>query len=70
MSHIQLFDTVALLQSLPEYNLQKGQVGSVVMVHNNTHFEIEFVDASGHTLAICTLPAADLLLRYEASVSD
>jgi len=66
-----LYDTVALLKSLPEYNLQKGQVGSVVMVHDDAHFEVEFIDASGHTLALCILSASDLLLlRYEAAMHN
>jgi hypothetical protein len=71
MSHIKLYDTVALLKPLPEYNLQKGQVGSIVMVHDDSHFEVEFIDASGHTLALCILSAGDLLLlRYEAAMHN
>jgi len=40
---LQEFDTVALLQDLPEQKLQTGQTGAVVYVHSGGEaFEVEF----------------------------
>jgi hypothetical protein len=70
MSQFKLYDVVALLKPLPEYNLQKGQVGSVVMVYDDTHVEVEFVDRVGNTIALCTLEISKLLLlHYESSLA-
>ena len=45
MKEIKLFDSVALLEDLPEENLRRGQVGTVVEIYKNGEaFEIEFVD--------------------------
>lgn len=68
MSEFKLYDLVALLQPLSEYNLPKGQVGTIVMLYDKSHAEVEFIDRSGYTLALCTLNTSQLLLlHYEAS---
>jgi hypothetical protein len=47
---IKLLDVVALTVDLPEYNLWRGQIGTVVEVlRNGTAFEVEFSDRSGRT---------------------
>jgi hypothetical protein len=44
----KLLDIVALTTDLPEYNLLRGQVGTVVeLLANGTAFEVEFSDACG-----------------------
>ena len=41
----KLLDVVALLVDLPQYNLMRGQVGTIVeILANGTAFEIEFSD--------------------------
>jgi hypothetical protein len=43
---LKLLDVVALTVDLPEYNLWRGQVGTVVeMLAGGTAFEVEFSDA-------------------------
>jgi len=47
---IKLFDVVALTVDQPEYNLARGQVGSVVeLLKNGAAYEVEFSDRDGRT---------------------
>lgn len=68
MREIKLFDTVALLEDLPEENLWRGQVGAVVEVYNDGEaFEVEFVDTNGKTYGLLALhPNQIILLRHES----
>lgn len=66
-SSIKLLDVVALLNDLPEKDLYKGQVGTVVEILAHGVYEIEFVDKGGQTYAMETLKEKQiLLLHYEA----
>lgn len=48
MSNAKLLDVVALTVGLPQYDLQRGQVGTVVeTLANGTAFEVEFSDRDG-----------------------
>jgi hypothetical protein len=69
MRKIKLFDTVALLEDLPEENLWRGQVGAVVEVYNDGEaFEVEFVDTSGHTYGLLALRAGQVMLLCHESI--
>jgi hypothetical protein len=57
-------DVVALTVDLPREGLKRGQVGTVVAVYSPTDFEVEFVDARGHTFALTTLKADQLLVLH------
>ena len=48
---MKLLDTVALLESLPNFNLSRGQVGTVVDVHEPGAFEID-VDTQDYAYAL------------------
>ncbi len=52
---IELLDTVALLEDLPERNLKEGEVGTVVEILAPDVFEIEFSDDEGQTYAMFAL---------------
>ncbi|MBD2146568.1 DUF4926 domain-containing protein [Sphaerospermopsis sp. FACHB-1194] len=44
----QLLDIVALTVDLPEYNLLRGQVGTIVeLLADSAAFEVEFSDSNG-----------------------
>ncbi len=62
----QILDVVALTSDLPEVNLRRGQVGTVVEVLNGGGaFEVEFCDRAGRTYASLGLrPDQVMLLRY------
>ena len=67
MREIKLFDTVALLEDLPEENLRRGQVGTIVeILADSKAFEVEFADRNGRTYESLGLrPEQIILLRYE-----
>lgn len=55
---ISELDVVVLTRNLPEYGLEAGDVGTVVMVHQErAGYEVEFMTLTGETLAVVTLPA-------------
>lgn len=63
---IKLLDVVALIEDLPEHELQRGQVGTVVEELAPGVFEVEFSDSEGRTYALLALKAGQLLvLHYE-----
>ena len=63
---IELLDVVALTDDLPERDLQRGQVGTVVEELAPGVFQVEFSDDNGRTYATLALPADRLmLLRYQ-----
>ena len=58
MPMIQELDTVILTRDIPEQKLRKGDLGAVVLVHQDgAAYEVEFVTLGGETLAVVTLPA-------------
>ena len=64
---IKLLDVVALTVDLPEHNLWRGQVGTVVeMLAGGTAFEVEFSDREGRTYESLGLrPEQIMVLHYE-----
>lgn len=67
---IKLLDIVAVLEDKPEAGLVSGQVGTVVEVHSPDAFEVEFLDATGRTVALVELRREEVLvLRGEAAVA-
>jgi hypothetical protein len=49
-------DIVILTQDLPEQDLQAGDIGTIVMAHQDgAAFEVEFCTLDGETVAIETL---------------
>jgi hypothetical protein len=80
MKKIKLFDTVAIINSLPLerltlvklndifiQNLPPGQVGTVVEVYQgaeNCQYLVEFADTQGREYAMATLRADELLVLY------
>lgn len=63
---VKLLDVVALMDDLPERELQRGQVGTVVEVLAPDVYEVEFTDNDGRTYAELAVKADKLLvLHYE-----
>jgi len=55
---IQELDTVILARDMPSQKLRQGDLGTVVLVHQDgAAYEVEFVTLGGETLAVVTLPA-------------
>ncbi len=53
-SMIREHDLVALTCDLPADGLQAGDVGTVLHLHNDAAYEVEFVTWSGETVAVLT----------------
>ena len=66
-NQIKLLDVVALTADLPEYNLSRGQVGTVVeILAGGTAFEVEFSDRNGRTFESVGLrPDQIMVLHYD-----
>ncbi|MEL6319847.1 MAG: DUF4926 domain-containing protein [Cyanobacteria bacterium J06626_14] len=66
-SNAKLLDVVALTVNLPQYDLWRGQVGTVVeMLANGTAFEVEFSHRDGRTYESVGLrPEQIMVLRFE-----
>ncbi|MCX6029004.1 MAG: DUF4926 domain-containing protein [Chloroflexi bacterium] len=64
---IRLFSIVALTVDLPEHNLWRGQVGTVVeTLARGKAFEVEFCDNEGRTYESLGLrPDQIMVLHYE-----
>jgi hypothetical protein len=71
-STIKMLDVVALTVDLPEYDLWRGQVGTVVeILANGDAFEVEFSDRSGRTYeSLGLLPEQVMVLYFEPTVSN
>lgn len=52
-------DTVVLERDLPEYGLQRGDLGAIVHVHEQV-LDVEFVRLSGETQAVVQLSPSDI----------
>jgi hypothetical protein len=61
---IELLDTVALLEDLPQRNLKKGEVGTVVEILAPDVFEVEFSDDDGQSYAMFALRENQLMVLH------
>ena len=63
---IQLLDVVALIEVVPEHDLYRGQVGTVVEELAPTVYEVEFSDTDGRTYALAPIRTSQCLkLHYD-----
>ena len=53
---------VALTSDVPEKNLRRGQVGTVVEMLAPGVVEVEFSDQDGNTYAMCAVSESNLLI--------
>lgn len=69
---IELLDVVALTIDLPEQNLWRGQVGTVVeILADGAAFEVEFSDRQGRTYESLGLrPEQMMVLHFEPANPD
>ena len=67
---IKLLDVVALTVDLPECNLWRGQVGTVVeILAGGSAFEVEFSDRQGRTYESLGLRPDQLMVLHYDSLS-
>ncbi len=62
---IEIYDVVAILEDMPEKNLRRGCVGTVIEILAAGVFEVEFSDKRNElTYAIVALNESQLLKLY------
>ena len=66
--NVKLLDVVALTEDLPEKDLCRGQVGTVVELYKDEAAEVEFVDNEGQTYALTAVPLGSLLVLIDEPV--
>ncbi len=70
-NQINLLDVVALIVDLPEYNLVRGQVGTIVeILANGKAFEVEFSDRDGRTFESLGLRADQFMVLHFERMSS
>jgi len=53
---IKELDTVVLNTDLPENGLERGDIGTVVLIHENRKgYEVEFMTLDGETMGVVSL---------------
>jgi hypothetical protein len=53
---VQELESIVLTTDLPEYGLERGNIGTVVLVHrHDAGYEVEFVTLDGETVAVVSL---------------
>jgi len=69
MPDFKLLDVVALTENLPDKNLNRGHVGTIVEILDSSTYEVEFSDNQGKAFAVTAIKADKLmLLSYQAAV--
>jgi hypothetical protein len=64
-THIELLDTVAVRDDIPDLGLTAGEVGAVVEVlGDGDAFEVEFCDDSGQTYGLHTLRSSQIIALH------
>jgi hypothetical protein len=61
---IKLLDTVALIDDLPERQLKRGEVGTVVEILAPDVFEVEFSDDEGRTYSQLALRTDQIIVLH------
>lgn len=63
-------DVIALLEDLPQHNLKRGQVGTIVEEWEPGVFEVEFADTHGVAYAMVALRAGQIMLLHWQSTEQ
>jgi len=61
---MEILDVVALMTNLPQENLCRGQVGTIVEVYEPGVFEVDFLDLEGKTYGLAMLHQEQLIKLY------
>ena len=68
---IKELDQIVLKENLPAYGLQSGDIGTVVLIHQNGKgYEVEFVALDGETIAVVSLFANQVRSIKEREIAN
>ena len=70
-SKIKLLDVVALTQDVPEHNLKRGDIGTVVeILSNGEAYEVEFSDDNGQMYKCLSFRASQLQVIHDDPIFE
>ena len=68
---IKLLDVVALTRDIPEHNLKRGEVGTVIeILSNGEAYEVEFSDDNGQMYKCLSFDAPQLKVIHQEPISE
>ncbi|QLE56875.1 DUF4926 domain-containing protein [Nostoc sp. TCL26-01] len=67
---MKLLDVVALTEDLPELELYRGQVGTIVDEYEPGVFEVEFSNLTGQAYAVETLNSSQIMILYHQPIGE
>lgn len=68
---IKLLDVVALTHDIPEHNLKRGEVGTVVEIFSNGDaFEVEFSDCNGQMYESLSFRPSQLMVLHHEPIQE
>jgi len=68
---INELDSVVLKENINKHNLVKGDIGTVVLVHDNEEgYEVEFITRDGETFAVTTLFPFQIRKIHEMEIAN
>lgn len=70
MHKYNLLDVVVLLEDIPEENLQRGNVGTLVEILGEDAWEVEFVDDEGYTYGLLPLRESQMVALVKVPRTD
>jgi len=65
MIKTELYDVVELLVDLPQIGLKSGQLGTIVEIHNDNAYEVEFSNSDGETLGFLALKTEQFIVVWK-----
>jgi hypothetical protein len=70
MVQLKLLDIIALTENLPQHNLQRSQVGTIVEILAPNIYDIDFSNNNGQTYALLPLHHSQLLKLHHNPTSE
>jgi ATP-dependent exoDNAse (exonuclease V) alpha subunit len=68
---INELDSIVLKENINKHNLVKGDIGTVVLVHDNEEgYEVEFITLDGETFAVTTLFPSQIRKIHEMEIAN
>jgi hypothetical protein len=66
----ELLDIVEILVNLPEQKKFVGDKGTIVECYDDNNFEVEFVNESGETTALCALSSKQFIVVWQIATKQ
>lgn len=66
---IKIHELVATLKDLPEEGIKRGYVGTIVEKWDSGHYEIEFANEKGETLAFAGLKENEFVVLHHLTLA-